>query len=80
MRTVESPTEDILAAVTRLWRSFLGEVSANQPVRIVYTPNIDHIAKLLRGLQSSGYIGSADEDDVGVDTSAPLKNCDAVLG
>jgi hypothetical protein len=80
MRTGESSTEDMLAAVTGLWRSFFGEIAANQPLSIVYTPNADHIAKLLRCLQSSSDIAVTDVDDVGVNTAASLKDGHAVLG
>jgi hypothetical protein len=50
MRTGKSSTEDILALVSCLWRSFLGEIAANQLISIVYTRDVNHIAKLLRCL------------------------------
>jgi hypothetical protein len=80
MRTGKSSTEDILALVTRLRRSFFGEIAENQLISIVYTPNVNHIAKLLRCLKSSSDSAIADEGDVSVNSSAPLKDCHAVLG
>lgn len=80
VRTVEPPTEDMLAPVIRLGRSFLGEVSANQPLSFVYTLNMDYIAKLLRLSQSLSHSVIAKENEVDVKASAPLKDCHAVLG
>jgi hypothetical protein len=70
----------MLAAVIRLWRSFLDEVSANQPLSIVYTLNMDRIAKLPRRPQSLSHSVIAKENEVDVKASAPLKDCHAVLG
>jgi hypothetical protein len=69
----------MLALVTGLWRSFFGEIAANQPLSILYAPNADHIAKLLRCLQSSSDSAITDVDDVGVNTAASLKDGHAVL-
>jgi hypothetical protein len=80
MRTAESSTEVMIAAVTCLRRSFFGEVAANQFISIVYTLNVNHIAKLLGCLQSSSDSVIANENGVEVNASAPLKDCHAVLG
>ena len=80
MRTGKSSTEDMLALVTGLWRSFFGEIGENQLISVVYTLNVDHIAKLLGCFQSSSHSAIAHEDDVEVNASASLKDGHAVLG
>ena|SRR6266567_345840 len=80
MRTAESSAEDMLALVSCLRRSFFGEIAENQLISILYTPNVDRIAKLLGCVQSSSHSAIAHENDVEVNASAPFQDGHAVLG
>jgi len=50
MRTLDSTTQNMLAAVTRLWRSLFGEIFAHQTIGIGDTANINELAKFFGGL------------------------------
>ena len=50
MRSLDSTTQNMLAAVTRLWRSLFGEILAHQTIGIGDTANINELAKFFGGL------------------------------
>jgi hypothetical protein len=50
VRTLDSTTQNMLATITRLWRSLFGEVFAHQTVWIGDTANVNNLAKLFGGL------------------------------
>jgi hypothetical protein len=49
VRTLDSTTQDVLAAVTRLWRSLFGEIFADQAIRISDPADVKKLAKVFGG-------------------------------